>query len=65
MMLKTPALTLLEFWTFWQHWAPPLGGGTVPVRLVFTVTGTQFTPMSSAEERGQRTYPVTAMWWTD
>jgi hypothetical protein len=48
--------TLLEFSTFWQHCAPGVaavhddgGGGGVQVRLVLTMTGTQSTPMRSAE----------------
>jgi hypothetical protein len=39
----------LEFLTFWQHWAPPVGAGGVQVRLVLTVTGTQLMPTSETK----------------
>jgi hypothetical protein len=51
--LMIPAVhesTLLEFSTFWQHCAPPVGAGGVQLRFVLTVTGTQSTPMSSSTE---------------
>jgi hypothetical protein len=47
----TPEDTLLEFYTFWQHCAPPVGAGGVQFRFAFTVMGTQFTPISSTKKQ--------------